>query len=390
MKLLFPFFLSIFICSFSISAQGIEFFHGTFKEALAKAKATEKVIFMDAYAQWCGPCKRMAATTFKDENIGKFFNDNFINLKIDWESPEAADVRDKYSVNAYPTLFFIDENGKTVKQIVGGQTVESLMAVAKTISNKVDNSKSFEDEYNKGNRDPKLILNYIKALNRAGKSSLKVTNDYINKQKNLTTPENLKIILEGTTEADSKAYDLLIKYKKEIIALESEKAVNDKIAKACGKTAQKAVQFDSKTLLQEAHNKFKEALPAQADSFKIHTTLDFCKNTGDASGYCKACKDKVAMMKGEKNPELLHSFATEIESTFPKDKDAMSDAEKLAKKAADLGNKAVYYYTYSSILLKNGNKKDALKNANKCLELAQKEKLDTSKVEQLIRIIKEG
>ncbi len=390
MKSLFSILIIVFGLTSIAYTQGIEFFHGSFKEALAKAKETERVIFMDAYAQWCGPCKRMAATAFKDENVGKFFNDNFINMKVDWESPEAAELRDKYSVSAYPTLFFIDENGKIVKQVVGGQTAESLLSIAKTISNRVDNSKTFEEEYNKGNRDSKLILSYIKALNRAGKSSVKVTNDYLNKQKNLNTPENLKIILEGATEADSKAFDLLIKYKKEIITLEGEKAVNDKIAKACGKTAQKAVQFDSKDLLMEAHNKFKQALPAQADSFRIHTTLDFCKNTGDSDGYCKACKEKVALMKGEKNPELLHNLATEIEKTFPKSKEAMSDAEKLAKKAADLGNKAVYYYTYSSILLKNGNKKDALKNANKSMESAQKEKLDTTKIEQLIRIIKEG
>lgn len=44
----------------SIYAQGIEFFHGTYEEALQKARAEGKQIFVDVYTSWCGPCKMMA------------------------------------------------------------------------------------------------------------------------------------------------------------------------------------------------------------------------------------------------------------------------------------------------------------------------------------------
>ena len=77
----------------TLSAQGIEFFHGTWAEALEKAKSEERLIFVDAFAAWCGPCKRMAAQTFPDPKAGEFFNANFINLKIDMEKPENALIR---------------------------------------------------------------------------------------------------------------------------------------------------------------------------------------------------------------------------------------------------------------------------------------------------------
>ena len=56
------FLLAAVAISSSVYAGGIEFFHGTWKEALAKAKAEDKILFVDSYAQWCGPCKRMAKT----------------------------------------------------------------------------------------------------------------------------------------------------------------------------------------------------------------------------------------------------------------------------------------------------------------------------------------
>ncbi len=49
-------FLFFAICLNGINAQGIEFFKGTWEEALAEAKKQDKILFVDAYAKWCGPC----------------------------------------------------------------------------------------------------------------------------------------------------------------------------------------------------------------------------------------------------------------------------------------------------------------------------------------------
>ncbi|PWL24759.1 MAG: thioredoxin [Fluviicola sp. XM-24bin1] len=113
---------------------GITFKKKSFEEAKKEAKKSGKLIFIDAYTDWCGPCKRMAATSFKDPKVGEMFNKNFINLKIEMEKDkDGPELARKYRVVAYPTLLIIDGNGKLVKQSVGMKSSDQLIALAKSV-----------------------------------------------------------------------------------------------------------------------------------------------------------------------------------------------------------------------------------------------------------------
>lgn len=113
---------------------GISFDKISLEKAKKQAKKEGKLIFIDCYTSWCGPCKRMAATTFQEDEVAKLFNKNFINLKIDIEKDDdGADVARRYRVRAYPTLLFINGDGELVKQTVGFQTKDKLMAFAKSV-----------------------------------------------------------------------------------------------------------------------------------------------------------------------------------------------------------------------------------------------------------------
>jgi thiol:disulfide interchange protein len=70
-----------FILFLSVQAEGIVFFTGSFEEAKKAAAAEGKLIFMDAYASWCGPCKMMSNNVFPLDNVGAYFNDQFYQLK---------------------------------------------------------------------------------------------------------------------------------------------------------------------------------------------------------------------------------------------------------------------------------------------------------------------
>ncbi|MBT6235962.1 MAG: DUF255 domain-containing protein [Bacteroidetes bacterium] len=98
-------FIFILTSSFSNDVNsGVSFHTGNYAAAKKKAKATGKTIFIDGYTQWCGPCKRMAKEAFTDPAVGRFFNENFINIKMDMEKTDGMLVSRRYGVNFYSTL----------------------------------------------------------------------------------------------------------------------------------------------------------------------------------------------------------------------------------------------------------------------------------------------
>lgn len=115
-------------------APGISFKKKSFEDAKKEAKKSGKLIFIDAYTDWCGPCKRMAATSFKDPKVGELYNKSFINLKVEMEKDaDGPELARRYRVNAYPTLLIIDGNGKLIKQSIGMKTSSQLIALANSV-----------------------------------------------------------------------------------------------------------------------------------------------------------------------------------------------------------------------------------------------------------------
>ncbi len=369
MKSIFSFLLIVFLAA-NVGAQGIEFFHGSWDEAIAESKKTGKPLFVDAFAEWCGPCKRMAATTFKDASAGEFFNKNFINVKMDAEKGDGLTFRKKYPISAYPTLFFISDGGEVIHKAVGGQDVNGLLKLGAAALGKVDYSKDLGAEYEKGNRDPQLMLDYLKALNKSGKSSLKVANEYLRTQKDLSTEFNLRFIHEAATEADSRIFDLLIENQTSIGKLVGLDALRSRILAACENTAKKAVEFQNAELLADAKAKMAKHYPEQSEAFAAKADLDFFKATGDAKNFVKAC-DQYAKKVANGDAKGLNKLANDILILFSSDEKCMKVAEKYAKDAAKAGNSHEYYLTYANILLKNGKKKDALAAAEKAVELGK-------------------
>ncbi|GMM55742.1 thioredoxin [Maudiozyma humilis] len=81
-----------------------------FDAALASAGA--KLVVVDFFATWCGPCKMIAPMM---EKFSEQYTDA-VFLKVDVD--QIAPLAQKYEISAMPTLVFI-KNGAEVTKVVG-------------------------------------------------------------------------------------------------------------------------------------------------------------------------------------------------------------------------------------------------------------------------------
>ncbi|MET3501810.1 thiol:disulfide interchange protein [Mucilaginibacter rubeus] len=103
----------------SKSSTQINFIENSWTEALKQAARQNKYIFVDAYATWCGPCKMLKATTFKNNKVADFYNDNFVNVAIDMEKGQGPALAAEWGLQAYPTMIIFTSKGKPVSGTVG-------------------------------------------------------------------------------------------------------------------------------------------------------------------------------------------------------------------------------------------------------------------------------
>lgn len=125
------YFIIAMLCGLALGgqAQGIRFAEGSWKELLETAKKEGKLIFVDCYTEWCQPCKQMEQQVFPSKKVGKFYNEHFINVKMDMEKGEGPVILNTYKINAFPTLLFVNGEGGEVYRIVGSKKEAELLQV---------------------------------------------------------------------------------------------------------------------------------------------------------------------------------------------------------------------------------------------------------------------
>jgi thiol-disulfide isomerase/thioredoxin len=390
-KLLFLTFL--FSLSLSSFAQGIEFFHGTWEEALVKSETEGKLIFVDAYTTWCGPCKKMSANVFPAAEVGEVFNANFINVKLDMEKAESVSFRRVHSVRAYPTLFWINGKDEVVHTSVGGKQVASLITVANAAIAKQDDIETLAAEWEAGDRDPKLAFTYIRALVRREESHLKVANDYLRDQKDHTTTDNLNIIQVSATNADSRIFDLLMKNKAALIALNGQDEFDVSVKRAVNATKARALEFKDPSLLEIAAKKLSAVDPTAGKRLKLEGEFELAAKGTDERIFVKAMKKYLKKGVNGDADRLQDVYQTAAISKFiTSDKvlDMAIEAAAAAAASAAADGGFEKYYRLANFLLEQDRAEQALTYAKMAKELMPEGKANYARaVDGLIKKIED-
>ncbi len=209
---------AIILSAFSFGQTGMKFEESTFKVALEKAKKEKKLIFLDAYATWCGPCKLMVKNIFPLQSVGDYYNSNFINTKLDMEKGEGLELAKKYGVKVYPTYLFIDGDGKEVHRTVGYVKEEDFIQFGKDAINPEARLTTLVKRFEDGEKDPVFLKDLaFKTMYSDQALFSRILGRYfeVNAGKELTK-EDINLLLQSLNSVESETYKIFKEKKTEI------------------------------------------------------------------------------------------------------------------------------------------------------------------------------
>ncbi len=386
----------LYLPNFHLSAQGINWQKGNFESILNKAKSEKKLVYVDIFTTWCGPCKQMDAEVFTNQEVGKTFNENFICYKIDGEKGEGKDLVEYFELESYPTSMFLDAEWNVVLKLEGFRPKERLLEAAdkvKVRNNISGSDDDFEQIYLKGRRDAPFLLDYLKVRALQKMDNGVILDEYLSKisveQQN--APNTQQLILENASLLRGRAFNYLMIHKSEekfyrklkgIISQNLNKAANQKNEKLLNDVLATNGRL-SKTFA-EANEWNTEAkmnyLMVTNQPEKFFVTADFFMDT-------YVLKKDLSTFKNL--PELKEQYQQKIKKASRFVAERFTEREKLEKaafwikKSIEIEEKSFNYEIYSRILFTLNNKKEAIHLMERALALSKQEKSENDYISLL-------
>ncbi|RZK41134.1 MAG: thioredoxin family protein [Pedobacter sp.] len=154
----------------------------SFEAVLASAKAQNKLVFIDVYTDWCGPCKMMNEEIFPLSSVGDFYNKSFVNYKINAEKGEGIAIARKYFVQSYPNYIFINGDGQLIHRVTGYQKEAAFLEAGKSAlleSKQEITLLELEKQYPSKHKDKDFMFLYLERLTKIKAPNTQLLEEYI-------------------------------------------------------------------------------------------------------------------------------------------------------------------------------------------------------------------
>lgn len=202
------------------NAQQISFVKNcSWEDLKARAQKEDKPIFVDVYTSWCGPCKKMAATVFKDPKVVEYMDKHYISIQLDAEKEKSHGFFSKYHASAYPSFYWLDKDGQLLSTLTGVMPTESFLKACEDAQTG-SLGKQIEEcsqQWKSGNREDAFVDKYLfEVLPQVYPDSIR---PYFNQYLSGLSPEKLKSPRIGKilcrfahSIVDDKAWSTLLEY----------------------------------------------------------------------------------------------------------------------------------------------------------------------------------
>ncbi|MEM9984969.1 MAG: thioredoxin family protein [Bacteroidota bacterium] len=376
---------SILFSTFQVSAAGIEFSQGSWFEIMALAKTQQKLVFVEAYADWCNICKTLERNTFRDKQVGELFNEQFINYRFDMEKGEGPDFSEKFGIEGYPTLLFINYRGELVHSAEGYMAPPRLMAEARAALDPGKNQTLLALQVEAGSQDPKVLYNYALNLKENRQDYREAAKKYFATQseKELLNQENWKAIQTFTTDLNSREFQYLLNKQKKFIRKYGLQAVADKIYGVLKQNTLKAALTRDQALFQEVLATAKSELKDRGLSAS-RLRMVYAEGRKDWRDYAYKTTqhfEDYLISSAEELHNAARNFYDHVDGS-----ELLSQALAWAQQAVAIDNNYEKNETYALLLYKLGRENEAKTQAFKTWQMGRlNDQVDTSDIEDLLK-----
>ena len=358
--------------SILFAQNGIKFQKASWTEVLQKAKDENKLIFVDAFTTWCGPCKMMVRDVFPKKEVADFYNQTFVNYTIDMEKGEGIQLAKDYKVAQYPTLLFIAGDGTLIHRAAGFHNPEQFIELGNAAIDPSKQLSTLERRFEKGDRDPGFLKNYtsVRAASYDG-THVPVAEAFMKTQKDWNTDENRAFIFQYLGGADSKLFDHLTKNRADYIKQFGEIAVRDKVRTIVYDEIAKKSTEEEILPMSDVKALYKRAYPEKADQLISEYKMSYYRSLGDRKNFAKSAIKHYKKFPCD-DPMELNDIAWTFYTVIEKKK-YLKKAVKLVQQSIDLDPAFYNHDTMAALYYKLGKKDQARNAANQAIDFAKKE-----------------
>ena len=366
---------------------GIQFVSNTlsFKEILEKAQKENKPIFIDAYAEWCGPCKKMDRDVFVAPSVGEVYNAKFINVKIDMEKGEGPELAKKYGIQAYPSFLFLDTDGGMLHRSVGYQQPDAFIELANVATDPAKQLGSMARQYFNGNRQPDFLYNYAVALMDVMDPKAKeIAGEYLKTQTDWNNDNSRQFIMNFTDKAEGEYYDYLVANRPEFVDQFGKESFKNIILRSVNNKLESEDALDP----EYAGRLFNAAYPEEAAAMTAQFKMMYYQRLQQYDAYARAAIE-LNTISPIQNPYQLNSIAWTFYEHIT-DKALLKEGLKMAEKSVSITKEYANMDTLAALYLKLRKKKMGKKIAREAIEIAKTTGEDYSGTEELLKKRKHG
>ncbi len=358
---------------------------------LTDNKTTLKPIFVDVYTDWCGYCKMMDRDVFSDDEVGDYFNSQFVNVKLDAETEFGALFAANFDVTGYPTYLILDDRGNFIGDIVGYTEKQSLLESAEAYIEGWKMLPGLSKKFANGTISDKELMDYAVLLDNQGDAKAQGIIDQLLNNialEDIMDPDNAEFLASFIEDADLQAYLMITQHKDRFIDIHGPEVFFEIIGNVYNNLLSKAIDTEDESYLVQLTQK---VIPYYTEGQQelergiFVTRKMFWAYIGDVDSYKKEV-ESFRSQQGSGIEDFWYGEAYEIIEDYYDSDEMMALAEQwLDKSLEDLEDFATYYlYAYAKGI--RGDYPGARLKAEKALDLATDED-EKEAIQEIIAMI---